>query len=265
MTDIASAALRLAGALAAPKARLLVVPDDGTLVVRLEPCAAWRIRDRVPAVFEGHPVRLEERDLSVQGTPVWVQARDWARAAHAGQSRKMDPEPYANHLERVARSIVARGGDAETAAAGWLHDIVEDQQVPVAEVRARMGDRVARLVAGATEPGSETKPKASWRARKHAFVARLESADPDLQLLVACDKIDNLSSLRTALDRGVDAWPHLKEAPAVNVGFYLAVARTMDGPVGDELAALAGDIARRHVAVTPAEALAAFEETAPRV
>jgi (p)ppGpp synthase/HD superfamily hydrolase len=53
-------------------------------------------------------------------------ARDLARLAHAGQTRK-NGEPYFNHPERVAQQI---SRPAEQAVA-YLHDVLEDCEDPV--------------------------------------------------------------------------------------------------------------------------------------
>ncbi len=52
-------------------------------------------------------------------------ARDFARRAHAGQTRE-DGEPYFNHPDRVAQQIA----DSTTRAVAYLHDVLEDCKDP---------------------------------------------------------------------------------------------------------------------------------------
>jgi (p)ppGpp synthase/HD superfamily hydrolase len=53
-----------------------------------------------------------------------------ACAAHAGQTDKAG-RPYAEHLRAVAEGVRRRGGDEAQIAAGWLHDVVEDDALSV--------------------------------------------------------------------------------------------------------------------------------------
>ena len=64
-------------------------------------------------------------DSKVQSNHVDA-ARDLARRAHAGQTRK-NGEPYFNHPERVAQQL----RDNTAQAVAYLHDVLEDCHDPV--------------------------------------------------------------------------------------------------------------------------------------
>ena len=73
-----------------------------------------------------------------------------ADAAHAGQKRKSG-EPYFTHCVAVASILADMNMDAETIAAGLLHDVVEDSDVTVESLRIEFGAGIARLVDGVTK------------------------------------------------------------------------------------------------------------------
>jgi len=59
-------------------------------------------------------------------------AEQLSRQAHAGQVDKAG-DPYIEHPRRVAASV---RGDSVAQAAAWLHDVVEDTSVTLADLRA---------------------------------------------------------------------------------------------------------------------------------
>jgi GTP pyrophosphokinase len=70
--------------------------------------------------------------------------------AHHGQQR-VSGEPYYLHALAVAEILDTLNLDYETLAAAMLHDVVEDTEVTLDDVRARFGDVIARLVDGVTK------------------------------------------------------------------------------------------------------------------
>jgi len=81
------------------------------------------------------------------------KAQALATGAHFGQVDKVGND-YIEHVARVAAAV--RGDDtAETVA--WLHDVVEDTEVTIIQVREQFGDEVADAVAAVTrDPANET-------------------------------------------------------------------------------------------------------------
>lgn len=125
-------------------------------------------------------------------------AADFAAASHLGQCRKYSQEPYIHHPARVAARVAELGCDAEVIAAAWLHDVVEDCGVTVAQLAARFGDRVARLVHRLSEPpaqagGARVVRKATYRRR----LLVLQGRDAiDVHTVKAADCLDNVRSVR---------------------------------------------------------------------
>lgn len=68
-----------------------------------------------------------------------------AEQAHAGQTRQSG-EPYFTHCLAVAYILSEMRLDAVGIAAALLHDIIEDTNITVDELRSAFGDDVARIV-----------------------------------------------------------------------------------------------------------------------
>jgi len=80
------------------------------------------------------------------------RAAERARAAHAGQQRASG-HPYLEHVLAVAGILNDLRLDQETIAAALLHDVVEDTQVTLEDLRTEFSDTVAQLVDGVTKMG----------------------------------------------------------------------------------------------------------------
>ena len=78
------------------------------------------------------------------------RAYDFADAAHKGQMRKSG-EPYIIHPLSVAYLLAEMHFDPAVIAAGLLHDVLEDCDVPRPELEAQFGQEVLMLVEGVTK------------------------------------------------------------------------------------------------------------------
>ena len=78
------------------------------------------------------------------------RAHQVAAEAHEGQLRGSG-EPYLIHPVAVAHYLAGLQLDAETIAAGLLHDVPEDTDTTIADLEKRFGREVARLVDGVTK------------------------------------------------------------------------------------------------------------------
>ncbi|MBO4289227.1 MAG: bifunctional (p)ppGpp synthetase/guanosine-3',5'-bis(diphosphate) 3'-pyrophosphohydrolase [Lachnospiraceae bacterium] len=70
--------------------------------------------------------------------------------AHEGQKRRSG-EPYINHPMQVAVILSELGMDEDTVIAGILHDVAEDTEMTLEDIRERFGDDVAEMVDGVTK------------------------------------------------------------------------------------------------------------------
>lgn len=127
--------------------------------------------------------------------PRFEQALIFAARKHAGQTRKATAVPYIAHLLSVAGLVLEAGGDEDLAIAALLHDVVEDcgGAPMLEEVRRSFGERVARVVQGCTD--TDLDPKPPWRQRKEDYLKHLRTADYDIRLVSAADKLHNARSI----------------------------------------------------------------------
>lgn len=140
------------------------------------------------------------RDDSPAGLPraagpeLVQRARAFAEAAHGAinHRRKHTDEPYTAHLARVADAVARVTTDAETIAAAWLHDVVEDTPTTLEDVARVFGTGVAKLVAAMTDVDYAAGNR---RQRKALDRARLASADPRAQTIKYADILDNAPDL----------------------------------------------------------------------
>jgi (p)ppGpp synthase/HD superfamily hydrolase len=103
---------------------------------------------------------------------------------HADQRRR-DEAPFILHPLEVAELLSSSGYDDDLVTAGVLHDLVENTDATIAEVRERFGDPVARLVAAATEDTTITAygaPKAALRDQSRPSDPRSTRSMPPIKV-----------------------------------------------------------------------------------
>jgi len=85
-----------------------------------------------------------------RGLALIEAASQVAQAAHAEQKR-VSGEPYFQHSLAVADILANIDMDYETIAAALLHDVVEDSEISIDDIRKQFGDSIANLVDGVTK------------------------------------------------------------------------------------------------------------------
>ena len=83
-----------------------------------------------------------ERNIKNLNKDKIIAAYLFAQKAHDGQKRKSG-EPYIVHPLSVAKILVEMGMDTDTVAAALLHDVVEDTEVELRELKSEFGNDVA--------------------------------------------------------------------------------------------------------------------------
>src|SRR3989344_3161436 len=78
------------------------------------------------------------------------EAFQYAHTIHEKEKR-YSGDPYIDHPVEVSLSIAKLKLDASTVAAALLHDVVENQGVPIETLKKRFGEEVAFLVDGVTK------------------------------------------------------------------------------------------------------------------
>ncbi|MBT8451767.1 MAG: bifunctional (p)ppGpp synthetase/guanosine-3',5'-bis(diphosphate) 3'-pyrophosphohydrolase [Deltaproteobacteria bacterium] len=119
----------------------------------------------------------------------------YASRMHDGQTRKSGDE-YFIHPVSVADIIADMRLDASSVCAALLHDVVEDCEVGLPEVKTVFGDEVAFLVDGVTKLG-----KVNFASREdrqaESFRKMLVAMARDIRVLLVklADRLDNMRTL----------------------------------------------------------------------
>ncbi len=156
----------------------------------------------------------------------------YATILHQGNVRKIRGIPYILHPLEVAQAISTMTDDQEVIAAGVLHDIVEETDGTLEEIRRRFGERVATLVASETENQyPEESRDASWKKRKTESLNYLKnSTDKGVKMLWLADKLANIRSLAGLYsERGEEMWSLFNgRDPQLQRWYYKTVAEYVE-------------------------------------
>lgn len=178
-----------------------------------------------------------------------ADAFSYALDLHRDQFRKGGGTPYITHLMAVAALVGEYGGSEDQVIAALLHDAIEDQggEPTRQEIARRFGDHIAALVAACSD--AHGMPKPPWDDRKTAFCLAMESAAPDVRLIVAADKLHNArTTVRDLHTVGASVWDRFSVGRDKSLWYYRAVLRALSTgwshPILHELAHAVDDLHR---------------------
>ena len=151
-------------------------------------------------------------------TSLLDRAINFAVRAHAGSERRGKGFPYIVHPLEAVAIVATMTPDQEILSAAALHDVVEDADVTVEELRAAFGDRIAGLVAWESDVVlAELSEEDSWPLRKQAAIDRLAAAPRDAKIVALGDKLSNMRAIaRDYAVQGDALWNlfHVKDRSA---------------------------------------------------
>jgi (p)ppGpp synthase/HD superfamily hydrolase len=144
----------------------------------------------------------ERIEAAAERSPLVRDALEQARADHAGQVRNgSGGMPYVEHPIQVAALLDEHGYGEEVLAAALLHDVVEDSETSLDELREKFGGAVAGMVGAMTDDESID----DYRTRKAEHRERLRAAPTGALAIYGADKLVNAVTLRAALAEEGDA------------------------------------------------------------
>jgi guanosine-3',5'-bis(diphosphate) 3'-pyrophosphohydrolase len=144
----------------------------------------------------------ERIEAAAQRSPLVRAALEKARVAHEGQIRNgSGGMPYIEHPVRVAALLDEHEFRQEVLAAALLHDVVEDSETTLDELREEFGGEVAGLVGALTDDESID----SYRERKAEHRERVAAAHDEAMAIYAADKLTNSTTLRAAYEQEGDS------------------------------------------------------------
>jgi GTP pyrophosphokinase len=123
------------------------------------------------------------------------EAYEYALKAHAEQKRESG-EPFINHPLQVAHVLAELEADEPTIIAALLHDVVEDTEHTLDDIRALFGEEVALLVDGLTKiSGLSYATKEERRVENLRKIFLAMARDVRVVLIKLADRLHNLRTL----------------------------------------------------------------------
>jgi GTP pyrophosphokinase len=136
------------------------------------------------------PLR-ERLDLDLLSRAYATSAR-----AHSGQKRQSG-EDFVSHSVAVATILAEQQMDSTTIAAALLHDVVEDSDVSLEQIRREFGNEVADLVDGLTKLSGLTFRSAEEAAAENYRKLLLSIAkDARVIIIKLADRLHNMRTLK---------------------------------------------------------------------
>ena len=139
--------------------------------------------------------------MSLWSPDAWLEAWDFAAEAHHGQVYPGKQLPYVVHVAAVAMEVgnaLARRMQLGRPVAqpdlairvALLHDVVEDTEVSLEQLRERFGDAVADGVAAVSKDPSLPDKQAQMRDS----LARIRAQPHEVWMVKLADRITNLQA-----------------------------------------------------------------------
>ena len=155
----------------------------------------------------GHPT---DYDLKAMMEELWANVRVYnpqadedklwfgyrfAKAAHEGQKRKSG-DPFFAHALTVATILADLRLDVDTLIAAMVHDVVEDTDYEMEDIRQRFGQDVAHMVDGVTKiSGIRAVNKEARKAETYRKLVLAIAQDPRTVLIKLADRLHNMRTL----------------------------------------------------------------------
>lgn len=147
--------------------------------------------------MDTNPERIFERlpRLSHTDKELILRACEFSKKAHEGQVRKSG-EPYYNHVFATGMNLAMLKMDADTIAAGIMHDVLEDTSVTEEEMTREFGEHITKLVQGVTKLGKlrYSGVERHVESLRKFFVAMAD--DIRVVVIKLCDRLHNIQTLQ---------------------------------------------------------------------
>ncbi len=163
-----------------------------------------------------------------------MRAYTLAEAAHEGQLRSSG-EKYITHPLSVASILLDYCMDTDTICAALMHDVVEDTETTLEEIKKKFGEDVALLVDGVTKIGQvPLNTKEEQQAENIRKILMAMSKDIRVIIIKLADRLHNM---RTLYARP----PHKQRKTSLEtMNFYAPIAHRLGmSDVKDEMESIA--------------------------
>ena len=120
-----------------------------------------------------------------------------ANEAHKGMRRKSG-EPYIIHPISVAKIVANEIGlGAKSIACALMHDVVEDTEYTLDDIRMQFGDKIASIIDGLTKISGVFDNKSSLQAENFRKILLTLSDDVRVILIKIADRLHNMRTLQS--------------------------------------------------------------------
>ena len=117
--------------------------------------------------------------------------------AHKDMRRKSG-EPYIYHPIAVAHIVAEEIGLGTTSiVCSLLHDVVEDTDISLENIKARFGERIAKIIDGLTKISNIYDPASSLQAENFRKMLLTLSDDVRVILIKLADRLHNMRTLES--------------------------------------------------------------------
>lgn len=158
------------------------------------------------------------------------QAIIYATKKHEGQVRKGTVIPYIVHPIETMNILVSMKADTTLRIAGVLHDVVEDTDATMEEIRELFGAEAAELIGCHSEDKSKT-----WKERKETDIQETLAGTRSLKMLVMADKVANLRDLyRDVQDVKEKVWERFNASKEMQSWYYSKMIDALEEMQFDE-------------------------------
>jgi len=160
----------------------------------------------------------------------------FAVQAHHNTERRGKGFPYIVHPLEAIAIVATITPDQELLAAAALHDVLEDTDIQLEDLRREFGDRVAMLVEKESDKFVEgVSEEDSWRDRKKAAIDRIAAAPYDAKIVAMGDKLSNMRAIARDYDElGDRLWErfHAPGGRADHEWHYRGLAQSLSDLAG---------------------------------
>ncbi len=125
-----------------------------------------------------------------------INSLEFANRAHQDQKR-MSGEPYVYHSIEVAKILKEMQMDAQTISAGLLHDVIEDTQYKIDDIKKISGENVAFLVEGVSNVTAKVFKRSGnvfGESLKKMFLAMAK--DIRVVIIKLADRLHNMRTIK---------------------------------------------------------------------
>lgn len=158
-------------------------------------------------------LRAVKKDISIADKKMIRKAFEMSVEAHKNMRRKSG-EPYILHPISVAEIVAKEIGLGPTAiACALLHDVVEDTEITIDDIRREFGSKAANIVEGLTKFSGIFDVSSSMQAENFRKLLLTLADDVRVVLIKLADRLHNM--------RTIDSLPERKQLKIASETSYI--------------------------------------------